>query len=333
MRKKLSTIILFFGLIFSFSCAMPQTANGMTVTDLMNFAPNIGKLVAQVLGNAGVYGQLATTIKNIVSTKLADISVSTAKVAALLGVQAITQALIGDNGGSGVITDWNKYLYTSPQQKALIQMDSFFNTVSNGRLSSLNYEGVGPNYDAYLVAQARKTISGRAFSTTLQNITTDPSQLFATGNMKGLMTYMEPGNNVADYTLNSTAEYNSKLSKAQEIAKKEQSNGFLPKKSSLGKIIQPAAIVANAFTQIDQIGTQLILTAQPENGSSSGALMQIAKGAVISAAARNLNYLTANSEGKASIQNKNAQFPFSISYSSNSFNIGSTTSGTTTRKK
>lgn len=327
MQKKIIALIICFGLIVSFVFIPYHNAKAIWPT-----SASIANLVPEAMTTVGTFSDLAIAIKDIVMNKLAEISVSTAKVAALLAVQAITRAVIGDGGGSGAITDWNNYLYAMPQQKALAQMNTFFTTASNGRASSLNYEGVGPNYDAYLISQAKKAIAEPVFKTDIQNTVSNPYQLFDNGNMKGFMTYLKCPNNVACYTLVATEKYNSEFTKAQEIAKKEQSNGFLPKKSITGKIIQPAVLISNAFTQVDQLGTQLIMTAEPSNGSSTGALLQIAKGATISIASRSFNYLIADSKGKATLRNKNDQFPFSLSYSSTGFGVKSTTSGVTTKK-
>jgi hypothetical protein len=96
----------------------------------------------------------------------------------------------------------------------------------------------------------------------------------------------------------------------------EQANGFLPVKKN-GKITQPASLAASALTQVDQLGTQLIMNAdfQKDGGAAFG---QIAAGAGISIASRALNYSIASSDGKAAIRNKNDQFPFSLAYSGNS---------------
>ena len=133
--------------------------------------------------------------------------------------------------------------------------------------------------------------------------------------MKGIMSYMQCANNVACYTLTATERYSTEFAKAQEIAKNEQLNGFLPVKKN-GIITQPAAIAQNALLQIDQLGTQLIMNAAPADGA--GAYAQIAGGATMSIAARTLNYSISNEQGKAAIASKNDEFPFSIGYS----NIG-----------
>ena len=234
----------------------------------------------------------------------------------MLAVQTVTQAIIGD-GDAGAIPDWNDYLYVSPQQRAIAQMNSFFNTTSRGRLSRLNYEGIGPNYDAYLVAQARMAIAGQPFTTNLQDLVTDPTQMFAGGNMKGIMTYMQCANNVSCYSLTSTARYNLEFAKAQEIAKNEQFNGFLPKKSG-GKITRPASILFNTLSQVDQLGTQVIMNTEAKEAKDlPGAYAQLAGGALINIGARTFNYMSADTAGKDAIRNKNDQFPFSLAYSLN----------------
>lgn len=311
LRKNIVTIfsiIFFFNLIF-----LAYEAKAQWVTADIPSGVGAG---AGIAGDVGIFGQLGTTLGKYVTDATANIIITASKVAALLAVQQTTQAIIG-KGGGGVIYDWNNYLYISPQQRAMSQMNSFFNTVSKGRLSSLNYEGVGPNYDAYLVAQARMAIAGQPFSTNLQEQASDPTQIFATGNMKGIMTYMQCANNPACYTLVSTAKYNTELQRATEIAVKSQDRGFLPVKQN-GKIIQPAAIVSGALMQIDQLGTQVIMNAEAKSRQEFvGAEAQIAAGTGINITARLFNYMLADSKGKEAIRNKNDQFPFSLSYSTN----------------
>lgn len=326
MNKKILLFLFSFSLIFSLVLFSKHEAKAYISASSITSGFNAA---ADWLNEGTGIAMLGKTTVKEVREKLSAIAVAAAKIAALLVVQAATSAIIGEGPkGAGVITDWNKYLYISPQQRAMAQMNSFFNTVSRGRLSSLNYEGIGPNYDAYLVAQARQAIAGQNFVTDLQDTVTDPSQIFARGNMRGLMDYMKCANNVACYTLTSTAQYNLELTKAQEIAKNEQQNGFLPTKNATGKITKPASMISSAFTQMDQLGTQVIMAAQPDNGQTAGALMQIAGGAGISLTARTLNYYTADSAGQAEIRNKNDQFPFSLAYSTNG-GIGFSAGGVT----
>ena len=265
MKKKIFSIFFLIILLFS----LPTKPAKAQWTDLVAMGQRAVDFVVKLPGIIAQVGQYAYTLSRDISTAITSQALVIQKVLALLAVQQATSLLIGDgNGGGGtIIRDFNDYLYVSPQQRAMAQMNSFFNTVSRGRLSTLNYEGIGPNYDAYLVAQARMAIAGQPFTTNLQDLVTDPKQMFDGGNMKGLMTYMQCANNVACYTMTSTAQYNLEFAKAQEIARTENVNGFIPKKVN-GRITQPASIAQNALTQLDQLGTQIIMNAK--GGSTMG---------------------------------------------------------------
>ena len=281
---------------------------------------------ANLAGTGGIFTQLGTTLATFIKDNIAGIAFAAAKIAALKLVQVATQAIIGKGGGGGIVTDWNNYLYTAPQQKALAQMNTFFNTASKGRASSLNYEGIGKNYDSYLIKESQQAINGQNFTTTLTEISPDPSKMFDGQNMKGIMTYMQCANNVACYTMTAQNKYTDELNKATTIAKNEQTNGILPTKLN-GKISQPASIVANAMSQVDQQGVNLIMQAQPNGDDYGGAMTQIAEGGLLSIAARSLNYALADSKGQAAAQNKNDSFPFSASYSQSSSGTGQLTVG------
>jgi hypothetical protein len=272
---------------------------------------------SSTLGTGGIFTQIGSTLAKFAKDNLAGIAFMAVKIAALKVVQVATQKIIGTGGGGGVITDWNDYLYVAPKQAAMLQMKSFFNTASKGRSSTLNYEGVSTvNYDAYLISQAQQTIDGQPFKTDLQSIVTDPKQIFASGNMKGIMRYMDCGNNPACYTMAAQSKYASELSKASTVAKSSQKDGILPVKKD-GKIIQPAALVASALYQVDQQGERLIMDAKADTWEQvAGASKQIVAGALLSVASRSLNYALADSKGKAAAQNKNDSYPFSVSYSS-----------------
>jgi hypothetical protein len=313
-KIKISAITLFIA-IFLITPTFTPVAKAV---DVMNLVENTGQLLSDIIGTTTEVVSAAYEVSKDAIASVLGLSITVQKMLALAAVQVTASALIGDGNSSQgtIIRDFNNYLYTSPQQRAMAQMNSFFNTVSQGRLSSLNYEGIGPNYDAYLVNQAKQAIAGQAFATNLQNIVTNPSQLLDGGNMKGLMTYMQCANNVACYTLTSTEQYNLEFEKAQTIAKNENVNGFIPKKVN-GRIIQPASLAQNALTQLDQLGTQLIVTAKggPTAAENTTAIEQIWSGAALSATARLTNYGISDKAGQEAIKNKNDQFPFSLSYS------------------
>lgn len=327
LKRKLHTkaisIILCTAIAFNMLFTVP-TAQAYTTVALPNWVTEIADFLTGIYDYYTNYKQLTDTVSKWVKENANAIIINSSKVAALYTVQAITRAIIGESSsgnGGGVVGDWRTYLIIAPQQRAMTQMNSFFNTVSRGRLSTLSYEGIGPNYDAYLVAQAKLAINGQSFSTNLQDIVTDPRQMFSGGNMKGLMTYMQCANNVACYTLTSQNQYATELASATIVAEREQDRGFLPVKKN-GKIVQPASIVFNSLSQVDQLGTNLIMSTSTGD-QLSAALSQIATGTTISIAARSFQYTVADKNQKKAIQNKNDQAPvYSFSYNSaNGFGV------------
>lgn len=320
MKKIKIPSILF--LILLSCCLTFNTAKALIFVDPSNLTQNTvtagsAPVTATATGTtaAATTAQVSLSLGEKILQTITDNTITFAKIAALLVQQTLVKAIIGEGNSGTIIRDFNNYLFVSPQQKAMNQMNLFFNSVSRGRLSSLNYEGVGPNYDAYLVAQARQAIAGQSFVTNIQSQTTDPKRMFADGNMKGIMSFMQCANNPYCYTMVATQKYSTEFSKAQEIAKSENVNGFVPKKAN-GRITQPASIAQNALLQIDQLGTQVIMNADGKGDLTAG-LYQIANGLAISTVARLTNYGISDDAGKEAIRNKNDQFPFSLAYSSN----------------
>ncbi len=260
-----------------------------------------------------------TVIERVLS-KIANIaasgSVTAAKILAMKAEQLLVKTLVGgDSGNSTIIRDFSDYLYNAPKQVATTQMTAFFNSTSQGRASSLNYEGVGTNYDAYLISQAKSAINGQTLVTDLQGQINDPAtDMFTGGNMKGVMSFFKCSNNPYCYTLVATEKYNAEFSKAQTIAINENSGGFMPTKSN-GRITNPASIAQNALLEVDKMGTQLSMSAT-NNGDfeqTPAALLQIAEGTAISTIARVTNYGIVDPI-KNSIDQKLSTLPFSLSY-------------------
>ena len=317
-NKKL--LILFFALLFFNTCSSAVKAQ-VAVTDV---GPSgVATKVTSLETAATTIATNGTFMERLATKAWATIQSNTiylAKMVAAYAEQALVKTLVGGSDGSNstIIRDFNDYLYTAPQQKALTQLNAFFSSASQGRASSLNYEGVGTNYDAYLITQAKNSINGQNFVTDIQNQVTDPAtDMFAGGNMKGIMSFLQCSNNPYCYTLAATEKYNSDFAKNQTIAKNENVNGFIPTKVN-GRITNPAAIAQNALQQIDQLGTTISMNAT-NNGDPNqtvSALLQIAEGTAISTAARLSSYGISDDIGKAIIRNSNDSFPFSLSYSS-----------------
>ena len=320
LRNKILSVILCIAILFTLRPFVPTThawwGFGDINWDAGNFVANYGDWIANLGQYAVKIAEFAWTEKEELLKVLASEAVAVAKVLALYAVEKVTASIIGSGGGL-TIRDWESYLYTTPTQTALTQMDTFYNTTSSGTLSSLNYEGVsGTTAASYLVSQAKDTISGTSLIADIQNYATNPSQdLFSGGNMQALIKSSECANNVACYTIAANKLYNDEFAKAQKIAKAEQQNGFLPVKVN-GRIDKPAALISSSLMQVDKMGTDLIMTASSDGTDSSlAALTQIAEGSVLSIAARAANYGISDNNGKAAVVAQNDKYPFSLAYS------------------
>lgn len=322
--KKITSFILCVAIMFTLFVSahlVPKAQAVWGVTDVSIDVP-VG---AGTWMDTGI--SIANKVKNVLDQVLnisSDMILVAAKVAAVLGVQKAVALMIGGSGDGAerLIRDYGVYLYVSPKQQALEQMNDFFKTTSSGRFSSYNYEGVGStNYDAYLVAQARQAISSNISKTTLQNQAVSPDDLFAEGNMKGWMAYLKPGNNVPSYVLNASAYFEDAVAKNQDIARTQQQNGFLPKIVN-GRIESPALMAQNALIEVDKSGMQLIMDADTgEDGKNlTAALKQVFTGSMISISARAANYGISDKEGQQKMRNQNDDYPFSSGYG----NLGKT---------
>jgi hypothetical protein len=321
MKSKLFSIL--FLASFFLTLSTPQAEANVLVFDGANVIQNTSTAISTV-GEFGL--SLATKLANALGSQVVLIN----KALALFAVQKSTALLVGGDSGSGsLIRDFGDYLFTAPQQKALSQMSVFFSSASSGRISSLNYEGVGSNYDRYLASQARQKINGYAFVTNIQSQVTDPrGNLFSTGNMSGFMTFLQPANNPMSYTLTAEQHYNNAVARAQEIAKSENVNGFVPTKVN-GRITNPASIAENALLEVDKLGTSMIMEAHGSTPEDKiAAVTQIWEGAGISAAARLTKYGIVDPVKKA-IAKELESFPFSLSYGTNDHTLGISTKDNT----
>ncbi len=310
MSKKFFSIILCVSMIglYAFGPFVHKANASYPVVDVGNIVQSTISAVTDVVMK--VY-TLAKDVAGIISSNM----IVAYKIAALLTVQESVALIIGEGDGL-IVRDYNQYLYTNPKQQALARMNVFFNAVSDGRLSSSTYEGVGPNYHAYLALQAKKSLVGDVKKTNLQEQVSDPNKLFSGGNMKGIMSYMQCTNNVGCMTLLSNSIYSQEFSKVQDLARSEQQNGFLPRKGSDGRIMSPSMMAQNALLDLDRFGTELIITADDgEDGEKlEAAIAQIAEGSLLSIVSRAANYGIPDNRASAAAQARNDQFPFSVDY-------------------
>ena len=310
--------------------AIPLTIANLPF-DIATLLEDAGTLVTEIGHYAKAVYEYAKVALEKIADMLASLAMVLAKIAALYSVEKAVAYLLGDEGGkeSMIIRDFEEYLYDLPKQTALKQMKSFLTEVTSGKSSYLNYEGIGTSYVSSLKKQAENavsdalkgTVNGKKLVTNLQDIA-DPSNLFSKGNMKGLLASMQCANNSVCLSLYSGAKAVAEFGKAQDIAKTEQQDGMLPKKSSSGRIETPAVMMQNALVDIDKQGTNMIVSA-PINGDANAkiaSLKQIAAGALLSITSRAANYgivdKAAQVETEVTQKIGNTYYSFSSSYKS-----------------
>jgi hypothetical protein len=178
---------------------------------------------------------------------------------------------------SKMITNYGKYLYTAPIQKSAKQMNTFFTSVTGGTSSSLNYEGIGgsigisgsfgSNYSSYLVKQAKKSINGVNLKVTITDVVDDPTKPFSSGNMQGIMSFLECSNNPYCMSMAAQTKYSQLVEKNMNIAKEEAVDGFMPTKVN-GIIKAPAEAAKNMVDNVAQMGVDTIVNAMNNDDSS-----------------------------------------------------------------
>ena len=309
-KKIIISIMLCVSIVFGglFFADVPK-ANAVPL-EISNLVANIAQFIGKLGGTIGAVGQWvidiwqkAKAIADAIAEAIGANLIVVAKVAALYAVQEAVALIVGDSDGqANIIRDFEQYLYSNTKQLALDQVDDFFIATSGGRLSSFHYEGIGRNYDAYLVGLGKDMLGSSAddFKTTIQDAVQDPvKDMFADKNMKGLMSYMSCANNVACYTLASVSKYKDEITKEKDIAQTEQNDGILAVKDALGRITKPAEMVKSMLGDIDKQGTQMIITAEADTlDDQSAALQQIAEGAIMAIAARAINFGIEDQEGQ-----------------------------------
>lgn len=336
--KKGLVILICISIIFS--SALPSALfiavpEAEAVIIPANFVPDVGTVgttLGDLLANLkqvlqGIL-EYAAELAAELAKSLASAAVVLAKIAALYAVQEAVALLLGDeNKDSLIIRDFGEYLYTLPKKAAAKQMKAFFTQLSAGKSSYSSYEGMGTNYISYIKKQGETavddylngTIGGKKLVTDLQEYVPDTSDLFSTGNMKGLMALNKCPNDpacIGAKAVNTTA---ASFEGEKEVKKAEQKDGMLPQKSKTGRISTPAIMAQNALLDIDKHGSSLIINANAGAGNAESiltALEEIAAGAAMSIVSRAINYGIVDKAAKAESEVLSKGYSFSTSYGS-----------------
>jgi hypothetical protein len=244
------------------------------------------------------------SISNYIQLLIDRYGMPTAKSATIALVNYAVQKILGgsnDGGQAHFVTDWEDYLYTSPQNDAKKYMNTFYDQTTSGALSTVSEgvksntssnSGIGSasNYSSSLIKAAQTSIDGQPCKVDIQNYASNTSNLFGDGNMKGFMAYFKQCNNQYTYTMIAQSQYQTELSKLQTLADKKQVNGYLPRMVN-GIVTVPATLFENAMSGVDQMGNNMIVNAKT--------YQELIAGAAITVGARTMQYKFGNTIKKA----------------------------------
>ena len=171
------------------------------------------------------------------------------------------------NGKALVITNWDDFLVKQPVSNTNLYMNDFFTMTSKGTASSSNYSAAGllkegtQNYSSVLIAQAKKSTTNTSFPVMdLNKYTSDPSQMFSTGNWRAFNSFISnPANNQFGYTLLAQDAYASKLAAEQNKAAIQAIayNGFKAKMDG-DTVLTPGSTVKDIYSQTSDLPNKIV---------------------------------------------------------------------------
>jgi hypothetical protein len=245
--------------------------------------------------HAGSWGEsiaaaiMQTTIENI-QRQIEGALLGTLKVAAIqLLNNQVLQAIDGSTGKSSVITNFDQFLNTIPEEKAeRVIVNDFLSQVLRGKESNANYiganqsNGAGGSYNAYLkkvVLDAtvdRKEVPTNNFAECSTG-NSDPRLAIAEGDFRALSCLFE---NEANNPIGISLAAESTYSKTLEEKKKEQeiiaqSPGTKPILDANGNVVTTSGTVQNLIDDVTTLGGKLIVGANNPAEFLSGVVVSV----------------------------------------------------------
>jgi hypothetical protein len=282
MNKKLLSSFLASWLLFSSLLFFPmQKASALTVMEIGgNLLTNIVTTIEQTIGTVEATISAVADDGLWTNDMIDRYLLPALKMAAIQMMHNIISNIVsgGNNGNAAFVTDWNDYLFKAPQKETRVYMNSFFNSVSAGRISGLNYEGVGQGYDKYLKTYSENALYGSSnqFKTYIQNYTSNPqTEMFSSGNFKAFSAFLDCPNN--PYCMSMTAEtvYQNELSRNTEVRNKlVNSSGYISKVIN-GKVVTPGSQFQSAMEGVDQLANGMIVNATKSEELVSGIISSL----------------------------------------------------------
>lgn len=126
----------------------------------------------------------------------------------------------GGSGNAKFITNWETYLYKTPDNNTKLYMNDYLSQITSGKgsLSSYSSEGFGSSssYSSQLVSAAKSNTINRKDPTF--SYEGSPSNMFSDGNLKNFNNYLIGINNPWLFNINARNEYQKKKAEERNLA-------------------------------------------------------------------------------------------------------------------
>ena len=240
-------------------------------------------------GDAVIGAIVKQTMENI-ARQIEGALLGTLKVAAvqLLNNQVL-QLIDGSNGKTSIITNFDQFLNTIPQEKAnKVIIKDFLSQSLRGTESSANYVDpvssgkVTGNYNGYLKEVVLKsTVNAEKIPKNnfaeCNTGSSDPRIAIAEGDFRAINCLVaSPANNPMGISIAAEQLYTKTLEdkkKEQEVI--AQSPGIKPVFDAAGNIVTPAGTVGNTINDVTTLGTKLIAGATNPGEFLSGVVLSV----------------------------------------------------------
>ena len=296
--KNISKIILAVFLAAFFSFAAPAKTQAA-------LWPGIDPEISQTL--TAIYNHIQGTIMAALQKQAAT----------MLSRQA-TNAIAGKSlNSAGFITDWQGFLYTTPQKQATTYMNDYLSKMTKGTGSTTGYISEGflssgttagatsttgttststssllgasssGNYPQQLQQSAQSLIKAQN-PTQIPQLTYqgDPSQMFASGNFQNMLNYMSGVNNPWAFNMAAQSAYQTQLTQLQNAAKSQAVaySGFkgVTTTAANGKqiVTNPGSLTVRAVSSAQNIGNSIVASATNPEQIITAVVSQLATQAI-----------------------------------------------------
>lgn len=186
--------------------------------------------------------------------------------------ETVNDLVGGDSGEDALfVTDWEDYLFKTPEKDTNSYMNDFFTLTSRGR-SSGSYSSSSNSTDSSSYSEWRSELAKSMVETPdyteLQDDFTEYAdsveEMFDDGTWAAYNAFMQPNNNPISYALITQALYSKKLEEEKEEAatKAESYDGFKGKEGDNGNVITPGSVIEGLTVAANTMDNDAIANAR-----------------------------------------------------------------------